>query len=164
MSFLYRKYSNRPLILNKKDTRSIVFIDSSIYNCDALAQQVVVSARVVVIGSRDDGVQEIGKILQNSHCSEIHIFSTGAPGCIYLGNSELSLNTLITYSSNINKWFYNCNSVNSKIIKIPLLYIHGCNLELGDAGEEFVSKLSQIAKAKIKTSVDIFQSDTIIRE
>ena len=161
MPFLYRKFSNRSLILNKRNTKSIVFIDSSIYNCDVLAQQVVYSARVIVIGSRDDGVKEISKRLETGNCSEIHIFSTGTPGCIYLGNSELSLNTLITYSSMIKKWFNSCDSVVSGIRKQPHLYLYGSNSAAGDAGEEFITKLSQITHAKVGASVDISQSDLI---
>lgn len=161
MSFLYRKFNNRPLILSKKITKSIVFIDSSIYNCDVLVQQVVYSARVFVLGSRDDGVKEISKILQTSNCSKIYILSTGTPGCIYLGNSELSLNSLITYSSIIKKWFDNYNSIVSETGKKPSLYLYGCNSAAGDAGAEFITKLSQITDAQVGASASISQSDII---
>ena len=160
MSFLYSQSYQNSLSFDRKDNRSIAFIDSSLINCDVLAQRVVASARAIIIGSEDDGVREISKILYYSNCSEIHIFSTGNPGCIHLGKSELSLSTLSKYSLELSSWFdkYNADSEEAELAYISL---YGCNLAAGDVGEELITKLSQITQAKISASVNIFESSIL---
>ena len=148
MSFSHPQAFNNLVPLNKKDSRTIVFIDSSISNCEDIAQKVIFTARAIIIGSEDDGVEEISKILNASNCSEIHIFSSGFPGCIYLGKSELSLNTFATYYLLIKKWF-NHNKLLKSGNYIRHIYIHSLNLNIGDSGEEFIIKLGQITGAKV---------------
>ncbi|MCC0177288.1 DUF4347 domain-containing protein [Waterburya agarophytonicola K14] len=157
MSFLPSQSFNNLVTVNTKDSRTIVFIDSSIANGDGIAQKVAVEARVIMIGSEDDGVKEISKILADSNCLEIHIFSSGFPGCIYLGNSKLSCHTLANYSLEIGKWFITHNSLHS--VKLPRLFIYGWDLAIGDAGEELIDKLSLITGAKISTSNNIVESN-----
>ena len=139
---------NKNFVLLKKNAKTIVFVDSKFPNCQTLIQKVTPTARVFIIGSTDDGVKEIGKILRDSNCSKVHIFSSGTPGCVYLGNSELSLNTLIAYSWELESWFKN-NSHKG----FPRLWFYGSNVAAGDVGEEFMSKLNQITGAKIAASV-----------
>ena len=138
MSFLHPQALNNLVPLNKKDSRTIVFIDSSIANCEDIAQKVVSTARVIIIGSEDDGVEEISKILNASNCLEIHIFSSGFPGCIYLGKSELSLNTFRTYYLQIKRWFNN-NNLLKLANSVCHIYIYSFDLNIGDSGEEFIT-------------------------
>lgn len=153
MSFLSRKFYQNSIEHRNRDSRNIVFIDSQLPNSEIIAQQVVVIARAFIIGSEDDGVRVISQILQNSNCSEIHIFAKGTPGCIYLGNSELSINTLNRYSLELSNWFDRHNLASSEPEKIPYLYLYGCDLAAGDVGEEFISKLSQVTQAKVAASM-----------
>lgn len=155
MSFISRRTYQNFLSFNYKDTRTVVFIDSSLPNCETIVQKVIPTARVIIIGSEDDGVKEISRILNTSNCFEVHIFSTGIPGCIYLGNSELSLNTLITYSSEVESWFDPNKNDN---LKSPHLWMCGCNLAAGDVGDEFIAKLNKMTDAKISASVNILKS------
>ena len=160
MSFLYSQPYQNSLSFDDEDNRTIAFIDSSLINCEVLAQRVIASARAIIIGSEDDGVREISKILYRSSCKEIHVFSTGNPGCIYLGKSELSLSTLSKYSLELSRWFdsYDADSVESEP---PYISLYGCNLAAGDVGEELITKLSKITQAKISASVNIFESSIL---
>lgn len=160
MSSLDSQAFNNLVPLNKKDSRTIVFIDSSIANCEEIAQKVVFTARVIIIGSEDDGVKEISRILNDSNCLEIHIFSSGIPGCIYLGKSELSISTFRTYCSLIEKWFGKKNLRRSSD-SLRRIYIHSSNLNIGDSGEEFSTKLAQIAQAQIYILPDIRNSNIL---
>ena len=72
--------------------------------------------------------------------TSIHIVSHGSPGCLYLGNSQLSLDTLNSYQTQLESWS-GCE-----------LLIYGCNVAAGDAGDEFVSKLYEFTGKAIAAS------------
>ena len=157
MSSPYFQAFNNLVPLNKKDSRTIVFIDSSVDNCEDIAQQVISSARVIIIGSADDGVKEISKILNASNCIEVHIFSSGFPGCMYLGRSELSLDTFRVYTLLLKSWFYRKRLPKSNSFA-HRIHLYSKNLNVGDSGEEFTIKLSQLTKAKVCISSNIADS------
>lgn len=159
MSFLSHRVQNSQTPLDNQDPRTIVFINSGFPNCDTLVQEVIPEARVIVIGSEDDGVIEITKILNNSNCREVHIISSGCPGCLYLGKSEISLDSLTKYTQEIQSWFD--SNVATPDYPLPYLSLYGCNLAVGDAGEEFISKLNQISRAKITVSTHAINSNVL---
>ncbi len=152
MSFLAHLFQNSRIRFKNKDSRAIVFIDSAVPNYDTLVQKVTPEARAIIIGSQTDGIKAITQILVNSNCQEVYIVAQGYPGCIYLGNSELSINTLIQYSLELQSWFIDHKLPNLDIL--PKLSLYGCNLASGDVGEEFITKLSQITTAKVVASVN----------
>ncbi|MGF1587747.1 MAG: DUF4347 domain-containing protein [Pleurocapsa sp.] len=145
MSSLSRRFFNHQKLPNNPDS-TIVFIDSQLSNCDTLIQKVILEARVIVIGLKDDGIKEITRILNSTCCQEVNLISHGSPGCIYLGNSELSLNTLIQYELELKSWF-KINSSGDDNFSLPKLFLSGCDVAAGDAGEEFMTKLNSITGA-----------------
>ncbi|ELR99104.1 DUF4347 domain-containing protein [Gloeocapsa sp. PCC 73106] len=85
-----------------------------------------------------DGIEQITQTLAKyENIAAIHILSHGSPGTIYLGNSQLNLDTLSQYRAQLQTW--NASEI--------LLY--GCNVASGDAGTEFINKLHTITKASI---------------
>lgn len=160
MSSLFGQFPNSEKPSENQDNRAIVFISSKLTGWESLVQKVVPEARVIVIGSQADGIREITKVLNSSDCQEIHIISHGSPGCFYLGNSELSINTLIQYALELKSWFarggFHQPSTNS-----PQLSLYGSNVAAGDVGEEFVTKLNQITGAEITASTKIASSSIL---
>ncbi|WP_223211107.1 DUF4347 domain-containing protein, partial [Microcystis aeruginosa] len=67
--------------------------------------------------------------------------SHGAPGCLYLGNCQLNLTNIYDYRQQLQNW-----------AKINRILLYGCQVAAGDAGTEFINKLSQITGAKIAAS------------
>ncbi|MFM6152147.1 MAG: DUF4347 domain-containing protein, partial [Sphaerospermopsis kisseleviana] len=95
----------------------------------------------IALNPNQDGIKQVTAVLrQHPEITTIHIVSHGAPGCLYLGNSQLNLDNTSKYADLLQHW-------QSKSI---LLY--GCNVAAGDAGEEFIRKLHQITKANISAS------------
>ncbi|MEC4816878.1 MAG: DUF4347 domain-containing protein [Scytonema sp. PMC 1069.18] len=128
---------------------SIVFIDPSVNNYEVLLNNIVAGIKAVVLTSERDGVEQIAEVLsQYSELENVHIVSHGSPGSLYLGNSELSLDTLEYYSQNLKSWF-------SKKTTTPNLLIYGCHVASGDAGTEFITKLHQLTGAKIAASANL---------
>jgi hypothetical protein len=156
MSSLSRRFPDHKKPLDNEEARVIVFIDAKISNCATLVQKVISEARVIVIGTEADGMKEITQILHLSNCLAVYIISHGCPGCLYLGKSELSLDTLSQYTTALKGWFKN-NIVTE--INQPRLSLYGCNLAAGDVGEEFITKLKQLTGVTIVASPNPANAD-----
>ena len=131
----------------KLNTKSIVIIDASVENYQQLFNGVVPGVKPFLLGGDTDGIQQIGDILQkHPETDTLHIISHGSPGCLYLGNSQLSLDTLKQYAPEVQLW------------DIDNLVLYGCYVAAGDAGEEFVGKLSGLMGANIAASKTLIGS------
>ena len=125
----------------KEDSGIVVFIDPSVSDHQTLQAGVAEGVEAIALNPNQDGIKQITAVLrQHPEITTIHIVSHGAPGCLYLGNSQLNLDNISKYIDLLQPW-------QSKSI---LLY--GCNVAAGDAGEEFIRKLHQITKANIRAS------------
>ena len=123
-------------------TSTLVFIDAGVDNYQQLFDGVVATAQPFVLDTATDGIQQIDEILQQYPGQKtVHIISHGAPGCLYLGNTQLSLDTLKQYAPQLQQW------------NIDNLLLYGCHVAAGDAGEEFISKLRGLTGAEIAASV-----------
>ncbi len=121
--------------------QGIIFIDSSVEDYKILLNCVVSKVETIVIDFNQDGVEKITQILlQRPKVKTVHIVSHGSPGCLYLGNTQLSLSTLERYTQQLQTWL------------CPSLILYGCNVAAGDAGEEFLQKLHRLTKANILAS------------
>ena len=153
---LSRQFNHNRKLDYPLDSRAIVFIDCRIQNYERTVQRVSPQARAIILGSLSDGVRDITDILTSSCCQEVHLICLGSPGCLYLGDSELNLGTLDRYSLRLQNWFENVASSCNPIL--PQLSLYGSNVASGDVGEEFITKLGQIIKAKITASVSLNSS------
>ncbi|MBE9258589.1 DUF4347 domain-containing protein, partial [Dolichospermum sp. LEGE 00246] len=125
----------------KEDSGIVVFIDPSVSDYQTLQAGVAEGVEAIALNPNQDGIKQITAVLrQHPEITTIHIVSHGAPGCLYLGNSQLNLDSISKYADLLQHW--QSNSI--------LLY--GCNVAAGDAGEEFIRKLHQITKASIRAS------------
>ncbi|MFM6751609.1 MAG: DUF4347 domain-containing protein [Dolichospermum sp.] len=119
---------------------TVVFIDSSLSDYQTLQAGVVEGVETVIVTPNQDGIEQITAFLQqHPQITTIHILSHGAPGCLYLGNSQLNLTNIHNYNQQLQQWPQNI-----------LLYV--CNVADGDAGAEFIHKLHQITNATISAS------------
>ncbi|MBS3029212.1 MAG: DUF4347 domain-containing protein [Dolichospermum sp. DET50] len=120
---------------------TIVVIDSSVSDYHTLQAGVVEGVETVILSPNQDGIEQISQILQqHPHITTIHILSHGAPGCLYLGNSQLNLTNIHNYTQQLQQW------------QRQNILLYGCNVAAGDAGEEFIHKLHQITNATISAS------------
>ena len=121
--------------------QTLIFIDAGVEDYESLVNGVVCNSTVIVLDSNQDGVTQITKGINNhSNIAQIHIVSHGSPGCLYLGNSQLSLDTLSRYAQQLKNW------------AIPSLVLYGCNVASGDAGAEFLERLHKITGAGLAAS------------
>lgn len=120
---------------------TVIFIDSQVEFRHTLLNDLNSQTEVVILNSHQDGVEQITEYLATrTEFSSIHIVSHGAPASLNLGNSKLSLETISKYTQNLSQWL------------TKEIFIYGCNVAVGDAGEEFITKLHQITGAAIAAS------------
>ncbi|MFN6466383.1 MAG: DUF4347 domain-containing protein [Nostoc sp. DedVER02] len=124
-------------------TVQILFIDPFVSNAEILLKGTFPSVETVILSAQRDGVEQITEVLkQRQNVKTVHIVSHGAPGCLYLGNSQLSLDTLKDYLLQLQ----GCSRENLNLL------LYGCNVAAGDAGEEFLYKLHSLMGANIAAS------------
>ncbi|GCL41752.1 DUF4347 domain-containing protein [Dolichospermum planctonicum] len=125
----------------RQTATTIVFIDASLSDYHTLQAGIIEGVKTVIISPEQDGIEQISQILQqHPHITTIHILSHGAPGCLYLGNSQLNLTNIHNYTQQLQQW------------QPQNILLYGCNVAAGDAGAEFIHKLHQITNATISAS------------
>jgi len=154
MSSLSRQFSEYIKSPDYPDSREIAFIDSRVSSCENLIQQAAPEVRVIVLGLLADGVEAITDVLDSSFCRQVYLVGSGTPGCMYLGRTELSRNTLIQHEFQLQSWFDRVD----RELETPQIYLCGCNVAAGDVGSEFLVKLHSITGAVISASKNVYSS------
>jgi Ca2+-binding RTX toxin-like protein len=130
-----------------KAPSTIVFIDSAVDEYQTLVKGVAPGAETIVLDPTLDGVAQITELLaERTDVVAVHIVSHGSPGCLYLGKTQLSLDTLECYASQLQTW--------ATPLTVSPLLLYGCNVAAGDAGEEFLERLHQLTGANIAASAE----------
>lgn len=126
---------------NFSSGQTIVFIDSTLEDYPILVNQVNVNAQIVILNPQVDGIAQITEALQKHTDTEtVHLVTHGSPGCLYLGKSQLSLDTINNYASQLKNW---C---------ISSLLLYGCQVAAGEAGIELITLLQDLTGATIVAS------------
>ena len=137
------RVESRHVVLEK--TTVLLFIDAAVDDIQTLVDGTQPGVSLVVLDPQRDGLEQITAILcSQPEVSDIHIVAHGAPGCLYLGRTELSLETLSHYAPMLTAWRTLSGS--------PSLSLYGCNLASGDAGTEFLARLHQITGLSVAAS------------
>ncbi|MDZ8184907.1 MAG: DUF4347 domain-containing protein [Nostoc sp. ChiSLP02] len=124
----------------------LVFIDSQLENYQNLVAGVLPNMTVIVLDSERDGIEQISQVLAlHGQLKSVHIVSHGAPGRIFLGNTQLSRETLNRYTWQLMGW------ANALAADAQLL-VYGCEVAQTEQGIEFVRLLSELTGAVVAAS------------
>ena len=126
----------------------VVVVDSGVDNYQQLLDGVLPGAEVYLLQSDQDGIEQITQLLtaRSGPMTSLHLVSHGAPGTLYLGNSQLSLSTLTSYAPALQHWFAPAAHANATLL------LYGCNVAAGDAGVEFMQTLHRLSGVSIAAS------------
>ncbi|WP_416671886.1 DUF4347 domain-containing protein [Egbenema bharatensis] len=128
------------------DTKMLVFIDSKVDHCQQLISEINPGAKVHILSPETDGVWQITQVLaQHPDIDSIHIISHGAPGILYIGNTELSSSNLRSYTESLNNWFKHA-------AKTASVVLYGCNVAAGKTGRQLIETLHQLTQATVRAS------------
>ncbi len=74
------------------NANTMVVVDASLENYQQLIDGIRPGAKSFLLDLRSDGIKQIGELLRQHQETEVlHLLSHGSPGCLYLENSQLSL-------------------------------------------------------------------------
>jgi ELWxxDGT repeat protein len=130
---------------------TVLFIARNVENYSSLLEEINSEIAVFIIDTERDGVRQITEVLKENNYSQVHIISHGTPGCLYLGNSQLNLDTLDKYQAELQSWYSTPLSKGGR----GELFLYGCNVAAGDAGAEFLAKLHQLTAASVAASTSL---------
>ncbi|BFM40186.1 Ig-like domain-containing protein [Synechocystis sp. LKSZ1] len=127
---------------------TLLVLDAQISHAESLLAAVLPSIPVVILSPSRDGITQISQALQAyPGIRSLHLVSHGAPGCLYLGNSSLSLENLTQQGAELRRWFQG--------IPQPQIFLYGCQVAAGDAGAEFIEKLRILTQAAVAASTSL---------
>ncbi|MBF2049593.1 MAG: DUF4347 domain-containing protein [Elainella sp. C42_A2020_010] len=127
----------------------LVIIDPHVTAADQLAAGVTPEAAAIVLDPTRDGVLQITEALQaHTNIISLHIICHAEPGCLLLGNTQLSLATVERYAWDLQSWFSHPFST----AQPPTLLLYGCHVAAGVTGTEFLEQLHQFTGAGIAAS------------
>ncbi|MGK7889350.1 MAG: DUF4347 domain-containing protein, partial [Leptolyngbyaceae cyanobacterium] len=145
-----------PTIMSQSSVTSILFIDAAVQDIVVLTANVKPGVQVYILQAHQDGIEQITAVLHNLRANgqyqEVHIVAHGLPGAIFLGNAELSLDTLDRYTHDLKAWFTPKSKIQNLKSPTPQLNLYACNVAAGDAGAEFIAKLHKLTGSPIAAS------------
>jgi CshA-type fibril repeat protein len=128
---------------------SLLLVDSAVENVQQLLQNTSKHTKVAVIDRTQNGVETLIQWLQQfPHLQQVYILAHGAPGRIFLGNTQLSQDTLQPYQEALRHI-----RQRRKISQAPLdLLLYSCNVAAGEVGTAFVESLHRLTGSNIAAS------------
>ncbi|MEH2317470.1 DUF4347 domain-containing protein [Nostoc sp.] len=124
----------------------LVFIDSQVENYQSLVAGVLPNTTVIVLDADQNGIEQISQVLAtHGVINSLHIVSHGAPGQVYLGNSQLSYETLDRYAWQLMDWA-NVLSADTQLL------LYGCKIGQTEEGKAFLQRLSELTGAVVAAS------------
>jgi uncharacterized delta-60 repeat protein len=122
-------------------TQRLVLIDAAIASPEVLVAGVLPDTPVEMIQGDRDGIAQISEALQrHPGTASLHLVSHGASGTIYVGDTELSQDTLDHYSSELLSWA-DWLAPNAELL------IYGCEVAKDQRGRAFIARLSELTGA-----------------
>ncbi|MEG4503495.1 S8 family serine peptidase [Microcoleus sp. F6_B4] len=130
-------------------TKAIAFIDAAVPDPQTLIDGVIPETEVIQLESNRNSLEQIAEALQGEKFSIIHIIAHGKPGCLQLGNVELSWKNLSdragNYAAAVQAWA-------RSLTPDAEILLYGCNVGQGNTGKAFVNSLSQLTGASVAAS------------
>ena len=123
----------------------LVVVDPRVEEPQSLVQSVIPLATALLLDSEQDSIAQITSALASGSYSSLHLVSHGSPGCLHLGNSKLSLDSLPTYSQQLMEW------------GVEEIQIYGCNVA---QQPQFLRELQRLTRANIAASTKEVGSGT----
>lgn len=128
---------------------SLVFIDPGVEDYHSLMTGVKPETEVVLLDPGGDGVAQISAALAGrTAIKSVHIVSHGSPGAMRLGNTQLCLDTMDRYRSQLQQW-------RDVLSEDADLLLYGCNVAQGERGVTYLERLKSLIGAEIAASTNL---------
>lgn len=126
---------------------SIVFVDSSVDQFEALADGIADDAEIVLLQPGNALLQISAHLETRTEVNSLQFVAHGKTGQIRLGGQAIDANTLRENESLISDWAKSL-SANADIL------LYSCETGSQDAGTEFLVRLAELTGADVAASID----------
>lgn len=141
--------------------KSLVVVDTCIQDA-ALVAEGIKDAEMLILKPDQDGVEQITNAIHRlGNVSNLHILASSLPGCLFLGNTELSLWNLETYDLYLLSWFVPFAFPHPLA---PSLSLYSSHVGDGAIGAEFTRRLRNLTNASITTFTTPFGCDPEVND
>ena len=138
--------ASNPALDNGK--HEIVFVDSSITNWQAIANDIQPGIEVVLFNGDGDGLKEIADYLSaDKNVDAVHIVSHGTSG-------ELVAGTDIVTDANLASYDADLAAISEALRPGGDIMLYGCNVAQGQIGMQFITDLSTLTGDVVAASTD----------
>lgn len=140
-----------PIFDSSTSGQAIVFIEDNLADWQTLAQALGAKAKVVVLDSQKDGLQQMAEYLAGlpqGSVDAIHLLSHGSSSALDLGLITLNSNNLRKYSEVLAQ-------MGAALNKDGDFLIYGCAVAQRDEGKQFIDALA------VATGADVSASDNL---
>ncbi|MEG4144760.1 S8 family serine peptidase [Microcoleus sp. Pol12B5] len=138
--------------MTQLSSKAIAFIDAAVPDPQILIDGVIPETEVIQLESNRNGLEQIAEALQGRKFSVIHIITHGQPGCVQLGNLELSWEKL---SDRVGNFVQAVQAWARLLTPNAEIVLYGCNVGQGNIGKAFVQRLSQLTGASVAASENL---------
>lgn len=124
-------------------TAAIAFIDAAVAEWRELLDTLGGEPRVVRLDPGQDGVWQMSEVLATCRdLAAIHILAHGAPGCLRLGGTNLSLATLYCHAEQLASW-------RAALRPTAKILIYSGEVGVGAEGEALLRRLRELSGAAL---------------
>ena len=123
--------------LRQQQTTMLVVIDPAVTAPHQLASNAQDGAKVLLLDPHQDSITQITIALTAGNYQSLHLVAHGSPGCLHLGKTDLSSETITQYKQQLLEW------------GIAEILVYGCNVA---AAPEFLTQLHSLTGANIAAS------------
>ncbi|WAL60909.1 FG-GAP-like repeat-containing protein [Thermocoleostomius sinensis] len=138
-------------LLDSSQSSSIVVVDAALPDYPSLINDLASHHEVIVLHPHQNGITHLARLLADRTVSVLHLFCHGAPGCLFLGNAQLTGNTLDRAAVWVRQWLGQQKAKH----RAPSLLLYGCQVGKGAVGAQFVQRLHHVTGANIAAASQV---------
>ncbi|MDP8935654.1 MAG: DUF4347 domain-containing protein, partial [Cyanobacteriota bacterium] len=126
--------------------KSLVVVDTRVENYEQLIGGVKAGTEVFVLNPTREAIEQISEFLvQRNSITSLHIVSHGREAALEIGSTQLNIDNLETYSSQLQQW-------GKALSESASILLYGCNVAAGESGMKFLHKIREFTGANIAAS------------
>ncbi len=104
---------------------------------------------MVVLKSDQDGLSQIAAALRGrTGIAGLHLVSHGEPGSLKLGTLTLDSGALALRGGDVE-------TIRTSLLRDADIFLYGCNVAQGEAGQRFINALSRATCARVAASTNL---------
>jgi VCBS repeat-containing protein len=135
-----------PPAASSEQRQEIIFVDSNVQDYQQLVSGLSESAEVVILGSSEDGLQQIANHLSGRNgVDAIHVLGHGEAGKVQLGTLWLGNDNLESKSGLLA-------AIGQALSTDGDILLYGCDTGAGSSGTTFVKSLTELTGADVAAS------------